>query len=385
MNRTFITSLLTCISITLSAQKTDKESVTYNYLRNPLEKLDASIKNYDIEVVVLWIEKEKQRRENYQSELARLEQEYQVALEAHKSRSLQEKLLQTAIDATNNEIVLRRPQRKIVEKPIFIPFPDISVLTSKISLDGYSQGNENAILIKVEYHDIYASSPVDKKEESKANDDIFYIRSVTVKQPVEVSLISSEGSVIYNEVFDKDAIFTSKKINKEDWENFLKNRWQSVFDLHVMAHYDNLAKGINKNINSKFGYSKIKRTTNLYMGKGKKYSYETHLLALKKAQKSYENLITERQESIDKLKESVEVWEKELKEAELSNKKARISSRVVQVLILNIIEGKTIIGDYNGATDYCDKLDIMPDAKKKYIKESENLKKFIKDEKLRNQ
>ena len=53
-------------------------------------------------------------------------------------------------------------------------------------------------------------------------------------------------------------------------------------------------------------------------------------------------------------------------------------------LYKNIAEAKTTIGDYNGATDYCDKLDVMPDAKNKYIRRSEKLRKFIKDEKLRN-
>ena len=71
--------------------------------------------------------------------------------------------------------------------------------------------------------------------------------------------------------------------------------------------------------------------------------------------------------------------------SEPSNKKARISNDITQALILNIVEAKMMIGDYNGATDYCDKLDIMPNTKNKYIRKSEDLRKIIKDEKERNQ
>ena len=151
-----------------------------------------------------------------------------------------------------------------------------------------------------------------------------------------------------------------------------------------MKHYENIAKEINDLIDNRFGYSNVQRTTNLYRGRGKSFSYENHLLASRKAQRAYESLITERQESVEKLKESVAFWEEELTEAEPSNKKARISSTIVQALTLNIIEAKTLIGDYDGAIDHCDKLDSMSDAKKKYITKSERLRKFVKDERLRN-
>ena len=59
-----------------------------------------------------------------------------------------------------------------------------------------------------------------------------------------------------------------------------------------MKIYENLINEVNRLINNIYGYSNVKRTLKLYTGKSKKHSYDTHLLALRKAQRAYENLTT---------------------------------------------------------------------------------------------
>jgi len=381
MNRLFLLLLVTCFTLSLNAQKVTKEIVTYTYLRNPLKKLDTSIKNYVTTVEVSWLQKERQKQKDYELELAKAEQEHQDALEAYEDKSIGSKLAKQILLGDG------KPTRRAVEKPISIPEPNLTVLSSKISLDGFSQGDENSILIKVIYQDIYVGSAVDM---DITKDDLNYKkRSITVKQPVEFSLITPDGDIIFNKVSEsskKDVVIESKNIKEGDeWDKYLKEKWETFFRSELMKHYSNTAKDINQLINYWYGYSNVKRRTMIYKGKGKKHSYETHVLALKKAQRAYENLISERKESIDVLKKSIEIWEKELTKSEPSNKKARISNDITQALILNIVEAKMMIGDYNGATDYCDKLDIMPNTKNKYIRKSEDLRKIIKDEKERNQ
>lgn len=378
MSRLFLLTLLLCFALSANAQKSKYESVTYTYLRNPIERLDATIENYEVQMEVAWIEKEKQKQLDYEMELEIAEHEYNAALEEYNTKSTGSKLAEKVLLGDG------KPTKRYVEPPIFFPQPNISTLTSKIALDGFNQGTDNSILIKISFKDIYISPPND---ESKTTEEIAYKkRSISVKQPVEISVITPNGDILLNRMIasNRETHIIAPEVKADEWGQYLTNSWDSFFNSKLMKIYDNLINEVNRLINNIYGYSNVKRTLKLYTGKSKKHSYDTHLLALRKAQRAYENLTTERQESIDALKKAIEIWENELKEAQPSNKKARINGDIYQAILLNIAEAKTTIGDYNGATDYCDKLDVMPDAKNKYIRRSEKLRKFIKDEKLRN-
>lgn len=380
MKKNLLLFIFVVFSLCMYAQNVDKEKVSYNYLRNPLEKLDASVKNYYVEVEVSWIEKEKQKENDYQAELAKAEEEYNIAIEEYSSKSVGSKLAERVVLGDS------KPVKRYVEKPSFIPQPDIPGIISSISLDGFAQGNDNAVLIKIVYHDVYVGAPVDK--DIKKNETNYKIRTATIKQPVEYSLIKQDGTVVYNErieSYDNDFIIKSNEIKEGDeWNKFIKNEWNEYLRSQLMNYYKKISVDINSSLNNRFGYSKINRTTTLFMGSGKNYTYETHLLALRKAQRAYEELFIDRNEAVSKLKESIEIWEKELEESSPTDKKARINGDISQALIINIVEAKTLIGEYNGAIDFCDKIDLMADAKKKYTREVETLRKFIKDEKQRN-
>jgi hypothetical protein len=380
MKKIVLLSLAVALSVYISAQNVDKEKVSFNYLRNPLEKLDSSLKTYKIEVEVSWSEKEKQKESDYQAELAKADEEYNAALENYNSKSFGSKLAEKALLGDT------KPVKRLVEKPSFIPQPDIPSIVSSISLDGYGQGNDDAVLIKVVYHDIYVGDPIDKET---VKDEVGYrVRSAIIKQPVEYSLITPDGKVVYNEVIKssgEDFIIKSKEIKTGDeWNKYIRDEWDGYLRSQLMGYYKRVSLDINNSLNNKFGYSKVERTTTLFMGSGKNYAYDTHLLALRKAQRAYEVLFTDRDEAVAKLKEAVEIWEKELEESNPADKKSRINGELSQALIINIAEAETLIGDYESAIDHCDKIDLMADAKRKYTREVEDLREFIKDEKQRN-
>lgn len=278
-----------CSTLLLNAQKAGKQPVTYHYLRNPLERLDPSIKNYSvgIEIDAKWVEGEKQKQKDYESDLAKAEEEYRQALNQYNSKSTGKKILEKVALGKSD-----KPIKRHVEKPILTPRPDVNVLTSKISLGGYGQGGEDLVLFKVIYQDIYASSAVDK---GPSEDNALYQRFVTVKTPVKLQVTTPDGKTILNQVIEsstKDIVIKSKKFrSKSDWKAYLKSEWEAFYRSELMKHYDEIAIDINNFINSRYGYSKIKRETRLFMGKGKKHSYETHLSALRKAQRAYEALI----------------------------------------------------------------------------------------------
>ncbi|WP_303924183.1 hypothetical protein [Draconibacterium sediminis] len=382
MKKPLLLTILTFVSLlTLQAQNVDKEKISYTYLRNPIEKLDASIKKYNVEVDILWIQREQNKLAEYEMELAKAEEEYQAEMETYNNKSLGKVLAERALIGEG-----KKPEKRFVKKPETLAIPELSILESKIALDGYDKGTDDAILIKVTYKEIACSAPIDAPKEK--NGESYKLRKVKVQQPVEVSLITSDGNVLYTEVIKKSnyehEILAPQGIKDSEWDKYVENTWPAYFNSQLSAYLESLATEVNELINYKFGYSNVKRYTELYKGDGKKYSYDSHLLTLRKAQRAYEGLLTDSQESVNQLKESIAEWSEEIKEADPSDKKARINSEVQQALLINIIEAYVMTGNYNEATDICDKIELMPDAKKKYLKDVENLRDFIKDEKLRN-
>ena len=213
-------------------------------------------------------------------------------------------------------------------------------------------------------------------------------RKVKVKQPVSYTITTPEGKVIESKtITSTEKEFEISNDIKQPTKNIMEEinkEWDSYFMSAMNNFYIDVAKKISNEINHKYGYCKINRRTSIFMGKGRKHDYTKHLMALKKAQRAYENLFTERNTSLENLKAAVQIWETELKESKPKNKKAKINGKVTPALMCNLIEAKTILGDYTIAVDYCDRLDIMPKVQGKYIRFAENMRKFIKDEKLRN-
>ena len=97
MSRLFLLTLLLCFALSANAQKSKYESVTYTYLRNPIERLDATIENYEVQMEVAWIEKEKQKQLDYEMELEIAEQEYNAALEEYNTKSTGSKLAEKVL------------------------------------------------------------------------------------------------------------------------------------------------------------------------------------------------------------------------------------------------------------------------------------------------
>ncbi len=376
----FITIIaISLVKLSLTAQNVKKTNIEYNYLRKPLEYLDKEIEKYQINIDVSWEENEKQKQENYQEELNIAEREYQIALAKYEEKSTGSKL------AENILLGSEKPTKRYVSKPTFIPLPEVNLIKSKVKLDGFSKAQEG-LRIQITYQDFYLSSPEDKIHTKDGRE--LHERTVNFKQPVSLSLITDNNETIFNEVlpYSNEMITANSRLyySGKEWQNFLRDNGTTFFHKDIKKHYQKLIQEINTVLNYHYGYSHILRKSQLYTGKGKKFNYDNLFSTLKKAQRALENITIERNNSVETLKECINTWEKELELIEPKNKKARINNTIGQALQLNIIEAKILIGDYKGAMEQCDLLDMNPDIKKKYRNKAEKLREFMKDEKRRN-
>lgn len=367
------------VSIMANAQRVGKERFNYHYQRNPIEKLNPEIKNYQVKVQVPWIEDEEQKKKDYEAELKAAEEEYQEEKKKYEEKSTGAKIL--------DELTEDGPEKRHVSEPNFIPQPNLPVLESRISLDGFEKRKDNALLIKVKYHDIEVGEPEDI-ESTDLRGDVSLSRRVFIKQPVEYTISDTAGNVIAKEMFEKsikgETIESREYPEGEKWQKFKKKGWEPYYEKNLKSYYEELAKGISNELNKIYGYSKIKRRTYLCMGKGRKYEYKEQLLALRKAQRAFQSICTDREESVEDIKKAIKIWKEELKDSKPSKRRARIGSRVTPALMCNIIESSILIGDYETAENYCEKVETLQKVQKRYLRKVEDLRDFLRNEKKRN-
>lgn len=365
----------------IQAQKAKKERVGYKYLRKPLQDLDESIKNYTVVSEVEWAAEEMAKEKAYQDDLIKADEEYEAATTAYNNKKTGSKILEAAL------LNQKKPVKRVVTKPYIRPIPTATEISSQISLDGYNRGTTDNVTIKVILQQSTIGVPEQKKKVKSEVTYYYYEASVT--QPISYEMIDASGNVFYTETVASTTTprtVTSKEYKAAEWATFKNTGWQPYYEGQINSVTRGSLSQAKSAINNQFGFSKISRTAEVYTGAHKKHNYDSQVLAAKKAQRAYENLLGDREGSIEKLSEAIAIWVKELKDSKPNDKKARINGQITQSLYCNLTEAYITIGDYSKAEDFLDKLDIMGDGgKKKFERQAEWLRKFMKDERNRNQ
>ncbi|MFA9372046.1 MAG: hypothetical protein ACERIH_10090 [Labilibaculum antarcticum] len=132
----------------------------------------------------------------------------------------------------------------------------------------------------------------------------------------------------------------------------------------------------------KYGSPIESRSSELSYAKGKNFNYETITEAYEIAQNILNNFLTKENPDVSGLKKAIGIWEQELKEADYSNKKARISHDVALGLSFNIIECSIWLNDFDKAQNILDELSKL-DSKSKTERKINYYRDFMQDRKER--
>lgn len=330
----------------------------------------------------MWEAVEKSKLYAYEEDLQDAEDEYKEAMDAFNNQNVGLKILEKKLNGKRTE-----PTKRIVKKPNIKDVPDKTYLGSFIKLDGYSMGDDDAVTVKISLQETNSGTPRELTK-TTVNGTTYRHYEVYLRQIVNYQMIGADGSVIYTEVVK--ATERTKKVSSKvcqvgpEWDKYKEEKWDSYYNTEKEKFLKGIMKQTNDAINFRFGYSHVKRLAIVYSGVAKKFNYDNHVLASKKSQRAYENLILDKEAAVEKLTQAIGIWEKELQESNLSNKKARINSVISQALYCNMASAYISLGDYKKAEEYLDKIDIMDGVKKKYANRAENLRDFLRDEKKRN-
>ncbi|WP_421920287.1 hypothetical protein [Marinifilum sp.] len=132
----------------------------------------------------------------------------------------------------------------------------------------------------------------------------------------------------------------------------------------------------------RYAYPIKKRWFELSYAKGKDNNYDDISKAYDIAKNTLEKALTKETPNLEDLKKAIEIWERELKEANYDNKKARISAQVAKGLYFNIIECSIWLNDFNKAQKLTAELEKL-DLKSKEERKLKNCREFMLDRKQR--
>ena len=203
-------------------------------------------------------------------------------------------------------------------------------MSKTINIAGFSNGSAG---IEIEIDNLGLEILSIKGRYAQQNKS--YVVTARYKMPVD-NKSSYNGQVLVQKQYHNNVgthnIFNGKteydyelwkmniqKENKDIWLGLQRKLWNSAID------------NIKSILNSEIGYPNKKEETEIYVVKKfQEFSYDKLLDALTFAQTGYAAMSMDRDKSTAKksLKMAIDIWEKELEEADLQNKKARINAKI---------------------------------------------------------
>nr|WP_299068681.1 hypothetical protein [uncultured Allomuricauda sp.] len=329
------------------AQRSSSKKIEFNYIQYPTVRMDLTW-TFTPKVVQQNKTAILEEQEAYLANLESISEQYLAEVETYKNYSAAEKLI------AGKPIKPKLPEM-IYERLIL----DEQVIANEhIKIDGFNKKSDNADFTA---EIVLSGFEIETKfEKNKDNAAFFY--DVMYKCPVSVSIYDKEGKMYLDEVVENTTLH--KTTPKRDSSDELKKYWidnELAFtqELEKTSYNSALSKGANF-INDALGYREKSESIKINTAKGKKITYPELDRAIEIVQRA---LISfgdgTDQDSMDKLKEVTQIWENELLEKNVKDKKARINKKVATGIHWNCILIYSILNDFEKAKNHLNELKLI--------------------------
>lgn len=341
-----------------------------------------------------WEIKDKEAEDKYQKELA----EYNKKSTAQKLAD--QKLLNEGKPVKQSppkpgKNLPPTPYKRMPPVPQYKKEYDTQLLASTyLKLEGFNNVPENAVIITATISQFEIQGPklvTETKQMTKVvngqstnYNQVYYHYETSYRQPMSVKVEVPGRGVIFNQVIEQFNTFTQVKTNATDNLPAQNMSDPSAYakNLEEKTLAENL-KYINELVNSKYGFSKVSRTSVLNNVESKKMNYDDFQTAYDNAVSGYAMLATDKAGATLKLKAAIEIWEKALLESNPDDKKARVDAGVTMATRFNLAEAYIMTGDFANAELQIQKINAA-DPSKKEKKRVEEIDALLKDMKARD-
>ncbi|MDG1777599.1 MAG: hypothetical protein P8H33_09480 [Crocinitomicaceae bacterium] len=382
MKTTKITTLLVCMLCVLNlyAQRIEETVLKYEYIQQPISPI-AGLSSYNFSVVTTYPENNDglmaQAEKEFQEKLANYPNEVIAAEKAHAERIAtydaevilaQEnfKLETEAFDKLNaieklaldeGRPVLRMPSKpgsfRAPLKPTFVEPNTNESITFKpgiladtyLKLEGFEKGTTDALVAVIDMEAFDASKP-ERKETIKrvySASSKQYVNQKTYTYETSMSrptrlILTFNGATIYNDIFEGTGEYTTK----------VTKTYPNMYQLEK-DNVSNILTKINTFINEQHGFVKVPATLIIRAPKNKG-DFNDLERAGKLAKRGINPMGSS--DGNSELSEAIQIWNTALEESDLYDKKARINSKVTQLIYQNLIEATIYKEDFIKAQDH---------------------------------
>jgi hypothetical protein len=393
MRSTLFLKIATALSVSFSAsvgiaQNVDRETATFEYIKLPSKPLGKDLKGYNAKVIQNDIAKNKEMKAVYDKQVRQAENDYKKKLKEtdDKEKARVAEANKTKVTAVLNAMQKKEslpvPEKEEVDVPIYYKEVNEDASASQfINLKGFKKGADDIQILATLVGFENNSPNFTVNQANKAS------YTFTYKNPVSL-LVKVGGEVVTdiivgntgNESTYTSSTFVDKAEAEKNWND---NKKTILEKLQTQSATTNLQK-IDFVLNDLHGISKTKREADIYTVKNKKGDYNDVVEAYTELNEGLlslgEDLLIE--EGKTKIKSACEKFENILKEANITDKKARINQDVSTAILFNLVEANIWLNEYIKSQKYALKLKSN-NINGREERRLEELRDFMKDHKQR--
>jgi len=331
-------TLLFC-TMALFGQRAKKEKLSYTYIQSPLLKFDDNWK-YDVKIVQVNKAELMEKRNAFEEKQRYYDETFEKELEAYNNSSVA------------GRVLLKKPERKIAVPDFMGAILNEEILAnSAIDIQGLeralSEGEIN-IEIKLEGFSVVSNEKIINEKKQR----MYY--KTTYRNPLTVSVYKNKEELVFSKSFGNDlreSFFLERSTDKSSYD--LEKEWNTNKVSLLSGIEDNTIKDdlalVNELLNDQIGYPKKTVELEFYSAAGRKFDYSESEKAIDLLKEAFLlNLINE-ESSNQKLNDAIQIWQTELAEKDIDNKKARINIRVARGFYLNLAYANAIQKNYDAA------------------------------------
>lgn len=353
------------------SQNIKDNKISINYIQLPKQKVDESISTFFTIYKDSYLDKNNQQLSIYQFKVDSAEAEQQIKIKTWKT--LKNTIKRNYLDSLSvwKQNIAKGINKAKPTEPIYPEYPEsyflfppvlsksLSELMSNksIKIAGFSEEN-SGVRIEIDNLGLEVISIKGKY----ANQGKSYVVTARYKMPIVIKTFISGDLLHQKQYHNKIAnhvVFKGK--TEYDYEIWKMNVGESNKDIWINLQrklWNTAINNISSVLDSEIGYPKKRENTEVYIVKKfQDYNYEKLLSAYNYAESGYGQVGLDRNKSRAKtqLIKAINIWEQEMKESDLANKKSRINSKISGLISANLADAYFWTEDFEKSNFYINK------------------------------
>ncbi len=373
-----IAGFLIASTVMSPAQNIDYESVRVEYTKLPLKPLDKTIRNYQVNISMGYLQKIELKKAEHQQNIQQNELNYQAQQKAYNDQLGAAALMyQQQMNAWNKltpqqKAVTPKPEMPLIPAPVKATvaepqyektFNTELLANQNLKLEGYNKLPDNAVSISIslmgfenEEAKLVPKTTTQKKDNVNVNVTT-YSYQFNYRHQVKLRMTLPNGTNVIDEFYTPSLSFRTYSTKDFNTQAEADMYWVVNKNAEMVVAQDravnDMLKMINEHLNDEYGFRKSGRY--FYVAwVNEKSNYNDYRDALTNAKNAYAiignpNSFNSASESLLK---AIESWEKAMTESNPKNKKARVDEDVTECTLLNLIEAYAWLNNFDKAQQY---------------------------------